>query len=451
MQELTVQRWQAVLDKLSERIGAQSFETFFSCVEPVRLDSERVELGVANRFIREWLRDRYMPIIREAVSEVLGGTPEIALTISGRAFRQMRRRQEEELKPSASPQPRTGPVLNRDFRLEEFVVGPSNRLAHAACLAVVENPAVVYNPLFIYAGAGLGKTHLLQGICHAFLERRPNASVAYISCEEFVNGYINAIQSRSLEEFRARYRNLDLLAVDDIHFLGAKTRTQDEFLHTFDALRNLGKQVVLSSDAHAREIASLQGKLVDRFLQGLTARISPPDLQTRMAILRHKAAKRGLPLTEPLIEEIARRVDTNVRELEGALAKIAAHAAAERRELDIQLVRAALREFATSREGPIGLDDILRAVEAEFHVSASELRSRKRTKNVLRPRQVAMFVAKHATDRSLAEIGAHFGGRDHATVIHAERRIRKELARDEAVRQSVENIFRALGLAPPSL
>ena len=453
VQEATAQRWQAVLDKLSSRVGAQSFETFFSCVEPLRFDTERVELGVANRFIREWLRDHYMPTIREAVCEVLGGSPEISLTISGHAFRQMRRRQEEELRPPAPPQPRAGitPALNREFRLEEFVVGPTNRLAHAACLAVVENPAVVYNPLFIYAGAGLGKTHLLQGICHAFAERRPQAAVASVSCEEFVNGYINAIQAGRLDEFRARYRGLDLLAVDDVHFLGAKTKTQDEFLHTFDALRNLGRQVVLSSDGHAKEIAALQGKLVDRFLQGLTARISPPDLETRMAILRHKAAKRNIPLGEPLIEEIARRVDTNVRELEGALAKIAALAASERRVPDAALVRAALRELATSRDGPVSLDEILRAVEAEFRVSASEIRSRKRTRNVLRPRQVAMFVAKHTTDHSLAEIGAQFGGRDHATVIHAERRIRDEIARNEAVRRAVENVFRALGRPAPNL
>jgi chromosomal replication initiator protein len=330
------------------------------------------------------------------------------------------------------------------------VIGSSNRVAHAACIAVTENPAAVYNPLFVYGGAGLGKTHLLQGICHAARESNPNAAIAYVSCEEFVNGYINAIQAHRLEEFRAHYRSLDLLAMDDIHFLGAKTRTQDEFLHTFDVLRNMGKQVVLSSDAHAREIAALQGKLADRFLQGLTARISPPDFETRVAILRRKAEHRGLRLVDKLIEEIARLVVSNVRELEGALAKIAAQVATDGREADLPLVRAALREFVTSREGPVSFDEIAHAVESQFGVSVSDLRSRKRTRKVLRPRQVAMYAARHTTDHSLAEIGAFFGGRDHATVIHADKRVREELSLDPALRQQLENVFRTIGRPVPS-
>ena len=453
MQETAARHWQEVLARLSSQIGPQSFDTWFSCIEPLRFDSQHIELGVANRFIREWLRDHYLPSIRDAVAAVTGSSPEISFTVSGRAFREMRRKQQEEDVPAPAPQPTPHTAtltLNRDFRLEEFIVGASNRVAHAACIAVTENPSVVYNPLFVYGGSGLGKTHLLQGICHAVRERNPRANIAYVSCEEYVNGYINAIQSRRLDEFRARYRTLDLLAIDDIHFLGSKAKTQDEFLYTFDALRNMGKQVVLSSDAHAREIVALQNKLVDRFLQGLTARIAPPEFDTRVAILRRKAERRGLKIAHSLLEEIARLVTNNVRELEGALIKIAAQVATEGREADLPMVRATLREFVTSREGPISFDEIARAVQSQFGVSVSDLRSRKRTRKVLKPRQVAMYAAKHTTDHSLGEIGAFFGGRDHATVIHATKRVKEELSLDPDLRQHLENVFRSLGRPVPT-
>ena len=451
MTELAAQHWQAVLDKLSSQVGQQSYDTWFSRLEVLRFDAEEVELGVANRFIREWVNDHYLSAIREAIGEVAGVSPKVRFTISGKAFREMRRQQEEELPPAPASAPRAGttPALNAGFTLDEFVVGPSNRLAHAACVGVVETPASVYNPLFIYGGSGLGKTHLLQAICRATFERRPGANIMYVSCEEFVNGYIGSLQAQKIDQFRARYRQVDMLVVDDIHFLTAKSKTQDEFLYTFDALHNLGKQVVLSSDAHVKEIASLQSKLVTRFVSGLVARIQPPDFETRVAILRHKARKRGLRLPDEMFDEVARQVDRNVRELEGALKKIAALASLDGGNPSSALVRLALRELTTSHEGPVTLKEIAQAVQAEFGVSIADLRSRKRTRNVLRPRQVAMFVAKHATDHSLAEIGAFLGGRDHATVVHSAKRVRAELAKDATYRRAVENVFRSLGKPMP--
>ena len=452
MTELAAQHWQAVLQKLSSQVGQQSYETWFSRMEVLRFDAGEIELGVANRFIREWVSDHYLTQIREAIEEVTGNSPDVRFTISGKAFREMRRKQEEELPPAPAPAPRAGTTLslNREFTLDEFVVGPSNRLAHAACVGVVETPASVYNPLFIYGGSGLGKTHLLQGVCHATLSKQPGANVMYVSCEEFVNGYISSVQAHRIDEFRARYRQVDMLVVDDIHFLTAKSKSQDEFLYTFDTLHNLGKQVVLSSDAHVKEIASLQSKLVTRFVSGLVARIQPPDFETRLAILRHKAKKRGLRLSEDMLDEIARQVDRNVRELEGALKKITALASLDGGDPSPALVRLALREVTTSRDGPITLKEVAKAVEAEFGVSIPDLRSRKRTRNILRPRQIAMFVAKHVTDHSLSEIGAFLGGRDHATVVHSAKRVRAELAKDEAYRRGVENVFRSLGRPMPS-
>jgi chromosomal replication initiator protein len=449
--ELAAQHWQAVLEKLSSQVGQQSYDTWFSRMEVLRFDADEVELGVANRFIREWVSDHYLAVIREAISDVTGSVPDVRFTISGKAFREMRRMQEEDLPPAPAPAPRAGttPALNPEFTLEEYVVGPSNRLAHVACVGVVENPASVYNPLFVYGGSGLGKTHLLQAVCRATLAKRPGANVVYVSCEEFVNGYISSVQAHRIDEFRARYRQVDTLVVDDIHFLTAKSKSQDEFLYTFDALHNLGKQVVLSSDAHVKEIASLQSKLVTRFVSGLVARIQPPDFETRVAILRHKARKRGLKLTDEMFDEIARQVDRNVRELEGALKKITALASLDGGDPSPALVRLALREVTTSREGPVSLKEIAKAVQAEFGVSIPDLRSRKRTRNILRPRQIAMFVAKHVTEHSLAEIGAFFGGRDHATVVHSAKRVRAELAKDETYRRGVENAFRALGRPMP--
>ena len=453
MQELAAQHWQAVLERLSTQMGEKSFETWFSHVEVLHFDAERVELGVANRFIGGWLRDHYLATIRDAISEVHGFAPDVGFTVSTRPFKEMRRQQEEEMPSPAAPRPRAGTTLslNDEFRLEEFVVGPSNRLAHAACVAAVENLATVYNPIFIYSGSGLGKTHLLQGVCHAAQERRPGLAVEYVACEDFVNAYICAINTRRFEEFRARYRRVKLLVVDDVHFLNSKEKMQGEFLHTFDAVRNCGGQIVLSSDAHVNEITSLQKRLVTRFAQGLVAQIARPEFETRLAILRHKAAKRGWRFSDEVFEIVAHQVDSSVRELEGAMKAIRILAECEGREPDAALARKALRGLATSNDGPVTIAEIVRLVEAEFGVAASDLRSRRRTPKVLLPRQVAMFVARHATDQSLAEIGGHFGGRDHATVVHSEKRIRSRLAADEALRGKVEKVFRALGRPLPGV
>lgn len=455
MQELASERWKAVLGHLSGRVSPKSFETWFASVEPISFTEEQLELGVANRFVKEWLNDHYMPIVREAIGAATGLKPDVTLVVSGKAFRKMRQKQERELelpetpRVVAPPRPAMGQPLHGEFRLDNFVVGPSNRLVFSACQTVTENPGDGFNPLFIYGGAGLGKTHLLQGVCRALREKDPAASVAYVWCEDFLNDFVGGLQAGKLDEFRNHYMRLDVLVVDDIHFLGAKERTQEEFLHTFDALRNTGKQVVLSSDAHAKEIAALKNKLVTRFVSGLVARLSPPMFETRLSILRQKAARRGLEIAEALLAEIARRVETNVRELEGALAKVAALSAMEGRSPDVGLVRAALRELATSREGPVSLGEILDAVESVFGVSGSDVRSRKRSRRVIRPRQVAMYVAKRLTEHSLAEVGAFLGKRDHATVIHAGKRVAEEIKKDPALRRAVEDVFKALGRPAP--
>ncbi len=330
--------------------------------------------------------------------------------------------------------------LNREFTLDSFIVGPSNRLAFDAAKAVSELPSARYNPLFMHGGPGLGKTHLLQGICHRLRELRPEAAVLYLSCEEFTNSYIAALQGGRLSGFRDRCRGADYLLIDDVHFLAAKEHTQEEFFHTFDALHNLGHQVVLSSDAHPKEIGELSDKLKTRFVGGLVAEMDTPNFETRLAIVRAKAGKRNIEIPDNVAELVAKRIAGSVRELEGAVATLSAATRLTGRPLDMAQARSALRQLAALREGPLGIEDILKSVEKKFGVPAPELKSSTRARRVLLPRQVAMYIARRLTDLSLNEIGRFFGGRDHATVLYAERKIAAALEKDAKLAGDIEDL-----------
>jgi chromosomal replication initiator protein len=451
---LTAEQWQSVLAQISHEISPGSFQTWFGKIELISLDDDEVKLGVPNLFMKEWIREHYLDAVLSALETVTGTRPAVNISISPRLFQATRQEQAREV-TTATPAPaatagrragfRSGPGswglrLNREFTLESFVVGPSNRLAFDTARAVSESPSASYNPLFLHGGPGLGKTHLLQGICHRLQELRPGTSVLYLSCEEFTNAYITALQGGKLNDFRNRCRGADYLIIDDVHFLAAKEHTQEEFFHTFDALHNLGKQVVLSSDAHPKEIAALSEKLKTRFVGGLVAELETPVYETRLAIVRAKAAKRGLEVPEQVAELIAKRIEGSVRELEGAVATLTAASRLTGRPLDMTQARAALRRLAALREGPLGLDDILKAVEKRFGVPAAELRSATRARRVLVPRQVAMYIARRLTDMSLSEIGRFFGGRDHATVLYAERKIEGVLPKDEKLAEAVEEL-----------
>jgi len=332
--------------------------------------------------------------------------------------------------------------LNPQCTFENFVTGPCNRMAHAAAQAVSDLPGRAYNPLFIHAGVGLGKSHLMQAICHKVRQHRPDVSMMYVSCEDFVNQFIASIESGQIEEFRYRFRYLDLLVIDDIHFLADKERTQEEFFHTFNTLYQSQKQVVLSSDSPPHEIPRLEERLVSRFKWGLVVRIDRPSFETRVAIVQKKSKLRGVDLPEDVVQYIATAIDTNNRELEGAVIRVLGYASLCNRPIGLDLAKEALRDLATAPSRTVSIQEISDAVLKRYNARLSDLQSKRRSQSVALPRQICMYLARHMTNRSLEEIGAFFGGRDHTTVLHAERKIRQMVNHDPVFRGIVEAVER---------
>ncbi|MCX7805931.1 MAG: chromosomal replication initiator protein DnaA [Planctomycetota bacterium] len=452
MPEVGVAKWANVLEHLAKSLPQSSFEVWFrnQGISALSWDERRLELGVPNRFVKEWLRTHYSREIGRAAAEVMGleSPPDIEFTITGAQYAKRRSEESATLVAEAvavAPACDRGIRLNPDLTLENFVAGPCNRMAHAACRTVVESPSPVYNPVCIYGASGLGKTHLLQAICHGLHSSRPGARILYLSCEEFTNSYIRAIQAKRLDEFRARFRNCDCLAVDDVQFLGTREKTCEEFLHTFDTLRNANRQVAVTCDAHPREIGSLGEKLITRLVSGLVVRLDPPGVETRRALVEQKALRRGLSLPEDVLDSIAARVGGNVREVEGVVAKLAALSMAEGRAPDMAMCREAMRDMGLVRDGAVSQEEILRLVESEFGVSGAEIRSGGRRPRAAAARHAAMYLARRLTGFSLAEIGDFYGGRDHSTVHHAERRAAELMRKNPEFKAAVERLLKALG------
>ena len=334
------------------------------------------------------------------------------------------------------------PRLNPQYTFENFITGPCNRMAHAAALAVGDLPGRSYNPLFIHASVGLGKTHLMQAVCRKILQNRPDVAMMYVSCEDFVNRFIAAIERGQIEEFRYRFRYLDVLVIDDIHFLADKERTQEEFFHTFNTLYQAQKQVVLSSDSPPQEIPRLEECLVSRFKWGLVVRIDRPSYETRVAIVQTKARLRGRELPEEVVKYIATVVDTNNRELEGAIVRVLGYASLCNRYIDVDLAKEALRDLVGTRQPSVTIQAISDAVLRRYNARLSDLQSKRRTQSVAMPRQICMYLARRLTNQSLEEVGAFFGGRDHTTVLHADRKVKQLVEHDLAFRGLVEAIER---------
>lgn len=334
--------------------------------------------------------------------------------------------------------------LNGDYRFEHFVVGPCNQMAHASCVALSDSPGTVYNPLFIHGSAGLGKTHLLQAICHHVLDHSPATRIAYLSCEMFVNDFIEAVQNGALNSFRYRYRHADMLMIDDIQFLARGDRTQEEFFHTFNTLYQSHKQIVVSADCSPSEIPDLEDRLVSRFRWGLVVRIDPPCLETRVAILRKKMKMRGIEIPEDVAMHLAGTIKSNTRELEGALNRLTSMAKLESRPIDMELSRQVLGEEYLAPRRNIRIQDIMNLVTERFDVRLADLQGRRRSRSIALPRQVCMFLARQFTSHSLGEIGGFFGGRDHTTVLHATKLIASRVAKEEVFRKRIEEIEAAL-------
>ncbi len=335
--------------------------------------------------------------------------------------------------------------LNRNYTFQSFVVGPSNRLCHAAAVAVAESPGTAFNPLFMQGSVGLGKTHLLQAICHAALETQPEKEILYLSCETFTNHFIAAVEKGNIEEFRTRYRHVDILLIDDIQLLADKESTQDEFFHTFNSLYNSGKQIVLSSDSQPKDIPTLKERLVSRFRWGLVASIDPPCFETRMAIILKKAAMHGHSIPNDVAEFVANSIKTNIREIEGAVNRLCAWSDAGKAQLSLETAAEALSDMlGPSSSQTVSMDDIIKIVTAAYKVRLSDLQSKKRSKSVSLPRQICMYLARKMTRHSLEEIGGYFGGRDHTTVMYAEEKVAELAGKKPDFRKSIERLEREL-------
>ncbi|MBI4409523.1 MAG: chromosomal replication initiator protein DnaA [Gemmatimonadetes bacterium] len=450
--ELTANEiWSRILESARAELPEQTFRIWLEQTEPLALSQDLLVVGTGSEFAAEWIEDKYGPMLARLGEESLGRR----LTIS---FQPRSRSAEPELggalldarerrpvlsrptAPAATAAAPSGAPLNERYTFDRFVVGPNNQLAAAACHAVAEAPGKFYNPLFIYGGVGLGKTHLMHAIAHALLSRGPGKRVAYVSSERFTNDLIASIQEGRMADFRRRYRENDLLLIDDVHFLREKERTQEEFFHTFNALHDAQRQIVLTSDRAPKEIPGLEERLVSRFHWGLVTDIKPPDFETRIAILRKKADEDELVLADEVLEFIARNCRSNVRELEGAIIKLLAYSSLTRREIAVELAQEALGGVLTGPLAPPGVSvDTIRARVAQaWSVPVEALSSKRRTKNLTVPRQIAMYLIRDLLDLPLVEIGRNFGGRDHSTVIHSIQKVEEDLGRDPALRQRVD-------------
>jgi len=419
---------------------------WIAIIKPISMSGERLSLGVPNDFYLLWLKENYLPLIRKVAAEECGLTGDIVFVVSPDAA--LPRDREPDAEAASAPAPerahrkaaaRTVPALNPAFTFDSFVVGPSNSLAHAACSAVAQRPAHAYNPLLIYGGSGLGKTHLMQAIGHQIYATSKSARIVYVSAESFLNEYIESLQEHSPTDFRRRYRGIDVLLLDDVHFLAGKRGIQEEFFHTFNALFNSRKQIVLTCDRPVAEIQGLEPRLVSRFAWGLVTELLPPDLETRVAILRKKAALHNIQLPNDVVLFIAENIRTDMRKLEGALTRIALFSSLSRQPLTVDAVENLLRDsFEKSAPAPT-TDIIQRTVAKCFDLRVADMTSKRRPASVALPRQLAMYFCRSLTRQSLASIGEAFD-RNHATVIHACQTIEARLRRDPVFRETVENI-----------
>lgn len=439
--------WNKALTALESQLSKPSFETWILSLEPVALQQNTLVLRVANAFNRDWLQNQYATTIAESLQAISGRSLSIRFVLPSEDLTSLEADLEELTLPNEKKTNEDNPEynLNPKYTFGSFVIGASNRFAHAASLAVAEAPARAYNPLFIYGGVGLGKTHLMHAIGHYVLENYPHLNVVYLSCEKFTNQFISAIQYKRSEEFRNRYRNVDLLMVDDIQFLAGKEQTQEEFFHTFNALHEANKQIILSSDRPPREIATLEDRLRSRFEWGLITDIQQPDLETRAAILRKKSEQENLRVDNDVLLHLANRINSNIRELEGALTRIYAYASFTSRPISVDLVDEVLKDTINSdAKKPITVEAIQLLVAQHFGIRSSDMQAKKRTRAISYPRQIAMYLCRQLTDHSLPRLGDEFGGRDHTTVLHACDKIEKELANDRELARLLDALAKQL-------
>ena len=445
------QVWRAALGELQVSLSPANFETWLRDTQLIDVDDQRFKIAVPNGFAKDWLETRYRSLISQTLARIVGYSVQVEFAVQGTNGVPATAAEANGTTPSASAQSahvRLEPTrvggeggttnINPRYTFTNFIVGSANRLAHAASLSVAERPGHAYNPLFLYGGVGLGKTHLMHAIGNQVIAKFPRKRVVYATSEKFTNEFITSIQQGKIDDFRARYRRIDLLLIDDIQFIADKERTQEEFFHTFNAIHEDGKQIVLSSDRPPKAILTLEERLRSRFEWGLIADLTAPDLETRIAILRAKSEEGAVPITSDVIEFIARKVVSNIRELEGALNRIVAYASMGAMPISIELAQAVLSNVLYNpKKRQVTPERIAKAVADYYGVQMDALKGQKRDKAIVTPRQVAMFLMREETDVSLLRIGAELGGRDHSTVLHACDKITRESAVNDELRREI--------------
>ena len=453
--------WKKTLENIKEKITNPSFNTWFSETKAVMTTAEnQLVLQVPNNFIQEWIESQYTDLIEE-ILEDLTGNQWTLLLLTPKEVKKFKENKENN-KDTAEEKTQEVEIVeenieedsieselkqngfNPKYTFDTFVVGNSNRFAHAASLAVAEAPAKAYNPLFIYGDVGLGKTHLMQAIAHFILKNNPDYKVVYVSSETFTNELINSIKDDSTVDFRDKYRNIDILLVDDIQFLAGKERTQEEFFHTFNTLHESNRQLIISSDRPPKEIPTLEERLRSRFEWGLITDIQKPDLETRIAILRKKADIENLTIPNEVVIYIANKIQSNIRELEGALVKVIAYSSLVDREIDVDLAREALKDLVNKKKNEqieVNIERIKKIIIEDYNLRMEDMHSKKRTQNIAFPRQIAMYLSRELTDFSLPHIGDEFGGRDHTTVIHAHNKIKEKIKNEDDFNNKIERLI----------
>ncbi len=434
--------WEDIVKSLQSIISPQTYNAWFTQIQYINYKDNELFLAVPTAFAKDWLVKNYSQLLKDLVIDKFKAEGDISINFSILPDSVQNIKGREKKKITAGTQKKydeTGLITYYAF--DNFVVGNSNRLAHAACMAVAQSPGKAYNPLFIYGGVGLGKTHLLHAIGNYVSQRNSEMNISYISSEKFTNELINAIKDDSNEAFREKYRNFDILLIDDIQFLAGKERTQEEFFHTFNTLYNAGKQIVITSDRPPKDITNLEGRLVSRFEWGLITDIQKPDFETRVAILQKKSEEFQLPLADEIIEYIAEKIDSNIRQLEGALTKIHAYIAlTNQKEVDFNLAKQILKDFIPIEEKEISIQLIQKKTAEHYNLKVSVLLSPKRTKNIVDARHVAMYLARELTSYSLPMIGDYFGGKDHTTVLHSYNKIKERLEKDSELKLNIDRL-----------
>jgi chromosomal replication initiator protein len=443
--------WEKSLQIIKEKVSPQNFETWIRPIKMSSLEGNNVTLNVPNKFFKDWLIENYQYAIKEAIAKIAGIDLKVDFQIGQepkKSQASVRRQGEHQEKVrSQSKRVRSGvnQSLNPHYSFERFVVGPCNQFAHAASVSVAEQPAKNYNPLFIYGGVGLGKTHLLNAIGLRALSRHPNMNVVYVSAEEFMNELINSIRYDRMPKFREKYRNIDCLLIDDIQFVAGKEKTQEEFFHTFNTLHDSGKQIVVSSDKFPKDIPNMEDRLRSRFEWGLIADIHPPEIETKIAILEKKAQENNMVLPSNVAHYVASQVESNIRELEGYLIRISAFSSITGKEIDINLTKEVLKKILRRIEREeVTIEEIIKTIAAKLNVKISDIKSQKKNKSLVFARQIAMYLARKMTALSFPDIGEKVGGRDHSTVIYANNKMKKACDDDKNLKRIIQEIEESL-------